>query len=317
MENTADKLRIIYGDVTLGIKGEDFHYIFNYARGGLESLVKKGKEWMYRVPVPAFWRATTDNDRNNQFSYQSAMWMAADKFPKCIGCEVKVNGKLIRLPSAPENNKYDSKQWADNIEVTFTFQTNTIPSIHVIISYHVEHNGRIKITLHYEGNENLPELPLLGIRFTMPTKADGYEYTGLSGETYPDRMAGGIPGTYNVEGLPVTRYLVPQDCGVHMETSKLTVFRNTTLNNASEGGEEFMLTFEKDENKFAFSCLPYTPFELENATHMEELPPARRTVLTILAKVRGVGGIDSWGSNVEEAYRISAKQDITFSFYMM
>jgi beta-galactosidase len=29
--------------------------------------------------------------------------------------------------------------------------------------------------------------------------------------------------------------------------------------------------------------------------------------------MRGVGGIDSWGANVEEAYRVSAEKDIGFS----
>ncbi len=57
-----------------------------------------------------------------------------------------------------------------------------------------------------------------------------------------------------------------------------------------------------------FSCLPYTASEIENATHHEELPPARRTVLCVYGAVRGVGGIDSWGSDVEDDYRISAEK---------
>lgn len=65
---------------------------------------------------------------------------------------------------------------------------------------------------------------------------------------------------------------------------------------------------------FAFSCLPYTASEVENATHHEELPPARRTVLCVYGAVRGVGGIDSWGSDVEDDYRISAEKDIHYSF---
>ena len=44
MENTAEKLQIIFGDATLGVKGEDFRYIFSYATGGLESLHVGGKE---------------------------------------------------------------------------------------------------------------------------------------------------------------------------------------------------------------------------------------------------------------------------------
>ena len=46
----------------------------------------------------------------------------------------------------------------------------------------------------------------------------------------------------------------------------------------------------------------------------EELPPARRTVLCVCGAVRGVGGIDSWGSDVEEAYRINAENVISYSF---
>ena len=150
----------------------------------------------------------------------------------------------------------------------------------------------------------------------MPTAADGYEWDGLSGETYPDRMAGGVNGIWKENGLPVTPYLVPQDCGVHMETQRLTITRSTVL--ANEMGEKnpFSISFEAGERPFAFSCLPYTASELENALHQEELPPARRTVVCILGAVRGVGGIDSWGSDVEEAYRISAEKAISYDFWI-
>ena len=84
--------------------------------------------------------------------------------------------------------------------------------------------------------------------------------------------------------------------------------------NESKDGEEFSLRFEKIKDSFAFSCLPYTAEELENATHQEELPPPRRTVVCILGAVRGVGGIDSWGSDVEEPWHISGESDIVYSF---
>ena len=86
------------------------------------------------------------------------------------------------------------------------------------------------------------------------------------------------------------------------------------MNNADQGKEEFSLRFEQVNGDFAFSALPYKAEELENATHLEELPPARRTVLVIQGKVRGVGGINSWGADVEEAYHISAEEDHEFSF---
>lgn len=320
MDNTAKTLSIIYGDVTLGVKGEDFHYIFSYACGGLESLVIKGKEWLYRVPKPTFWRAVTDNDRGCGFPLKSGMWLAADMFLPCKNIVVLINDKEIPLPKAPDNNCYSSCEQAETIEVIYTYETITVPSAQVEVSYRVSADGKIKVRVHYFGNGQLPQLPLFGMRFIMPTRAVGFQYDGLSGETYPDRMAGGKPGIYEVQGLPVTRYLVPQDCGVHMNTRWLEVRRDTVLNNADKETECFTLCFSAEknsngqENCFAFSCLPYTAEELENATHQEELPPERRTVVSILAAVRGVGGINSWGADVEEAYQIDAGKDIEYSF---
>lgn len=205
------KLRIVYGDVTIGVHGEDFHLIFSYQTGGLESMVKSGKEWLYRTPKPTFWRATTDNDRGNGFPFRSGMWLAADMFQKCVDVQVQIDGIRIEKPIAPVNNKYSDKETAERVEIVFTYETLTVPSTQVKVSYLVFSDGNVRVRAHYYGKEGLPELPAFGIRFIIPTEADGFVYEGLSGETYPDRKAGGVHGIYEVEGLPVTPYLVPQD----------------------------------------------------------------------------------------------------------
>lgn len=296
------KLRLVFGDATLGVYAGPLFLLFSYARGGMESLVKDGVEWLYRTPQPAFWRAVTDNDRGNGFCHRAAMWMGADAFIRCISGSVKVDHKECALPVAPENNRYMGEQEAETVTIRFTYETNTVPVTEVTVTYEVHAAGEVRVEVHYQGKEGLPELPAFGLRFIMPTKAERFRYEGLSGETYPDRMAGGVPGVYETKGLPVTRYLVPQDCGMHMRTKWVTIYRKSSL------------TFEADSGDFAFSCLPYTPLELENATHQEELPPARRTVLTLYGAVRGVGGIDSWGADVEPAYKIPADRDIRLSF---
>ncbi len=307
--DAGTKLKLVYGDVTLGVSGSNFRYLFAYDRGGLESLVQNGKEWLYRVPQPAFWRATTDNDRGNGFSLKSAQWLGADLFSACTAIAVKVDGHAIELPIAPVNNQYSAIETAQSVDVQFTYTTPTVPSTTVTISYHVSADGQLVVRSQYRGVAGLPELPAFGIRLCTPTLATGFDYQGLSGETYPDRMAGGVAGTYHVAGLPVTPYMVPQECGMHMATQWLRVTRETTLNNADTDTSPFELTIRQDQSPFAFSCLPYTPSELENATHIEELPVARRTVLTILGAVRGVGGIDSWGADVEAPYHIASDED--------
>ena len=307
-------LKVVYGDYTLGVHGEGFDYIFSYAQGGLESIVKNGFEWLYRCPKPTFWRALTDNDRGSKFHIKSGSWLAADNFINCKDLEVIVDGESQGKPYAPDNNKYQSNVYANNVEVRFVYETITVPSTTVTVTYIVNEAGNLNVKVHYVGVEGLPELPVFGLRFIMPTLADKYVYEGLSGETYPDRKAGAVKGVYEIEDLSLTPYLVPQECGLRMDTEWVEVFRHTSLNNSRKDDESQKLRFEAVDELLSFSCLPYTATEIESATHHEELPPARRTVFCVYGAVRGVGGIDSWGSDVEDEYHISGEQDIVYSF---
>ena len=314
MADTTNKLRVVFGDVTLGLGGEGFHYILSYQTGGMESLVAGGREWLYRTPKPTFWRALTDNDRGCQFHLTSGIWLAADMFIRVTGAEVAVDGKPIPLPMATENNRYTGNETADRVAITFHYETVTVPSAKVDVTYDVTADGRIRVTCAYHGVPGLPELPVFGLRLVMPTKAVGFTYEGLSGETYPDRMAGGVPGVYKVKGLPVTPYVVPQECGMHMQTKWVRVTRDSALSNVRGEVPASSLTVCAVDAPFAFSCLPYTAEELENATHHEELPPQRRTVLCVYGAVRGVGSINSWGADVQPPYHISGEGEIAFSF---
>ena len=297
----TDKLRVVYGDYTLGVHGEGFDYIFSYAQGGLESIVKNGYEWLYRCPKPTFWRALTDNDRGSKFHIKSGSWLSADMFIDCKETQVIMDGEV-------------QKPYADEIIVKYTYETISNPSTTVLVTYTVNASGKIQVDVHYNGVKGLPELPVFGMRFIMPTLADKYIYKGLSGETYPDRKAGAQKGVYEVTDLSLTPYLVPQECGMRMDTEWLEISRHTSLDNSRTDQSPQTLRIEKEDKEFAFSCLPYTASEIENALHHEELPPARRTVLCVYGAVRGVGGIDSWGSDVEDKYHISAEEDIRYSF---
>ena len=314
MENTT--LKIVYADSHLGVRGDGFEYLFSYQMGGLSSLKKDGTEWMYRPPRPALWRPVTDNDRGNGFHYKSGMWLAADAFIRAESASVCIDGEPITLPLGPENNKYTGEETAREAKITFVFKTITSPSTDIDISYTVTPDGRIRVDGFFHGQKGLPELPVFGIRMIMPTVATGYTYEGLSGETYPDRKCGGVHGEYEVEGLPVSNYLVPQECGMHMDTDWVRIRRNTTLSNVRNSDKESELCVSKAKEQFAFTALPYTPMEIECADHIEALPLPRRTVLTVYGAVRGVGGMDSWGADVEDFCHVSAEEDISVSFVL-
>ena len=255
----------------------------------------------------------TDNDRGSKFHIKSGSWLSADMFIDCKDVQVFMDGEVQKI-YAPDNNSYEGDVSADEIMVQYTYETINTPSTTVVVTYTVDITGKIQVNVHYNGVKGLPEFPVFGMRFVMPTLADKYLYKGLSGETYPDRKAGAIEGVYEVSDLSLTPYLVPQECGMRMDTEWVDIVRHTSLDNSRTEYSSQTLRIEKKDEPFAFSCLPYTASEIENALHHEELPPARRTILCIYGAVRGVGGIDSWGSNVEDEYCISAEEDIDYSF---
>ena len=94
------------------------------------------------------------------------------------------------------------------------------------------------MNVQYHGGKGLPELPVFGMRFVMPTKADGYVYEGYQGRLIGSD-GGQSPGVYEVDGLPVTPYLCPQnaECTWRPEMGR-TVYRSKTLDDSSENVEK-------------------------------------------------------------------------------
>ena len=106
-------------------------------------------------------------------------------FTKCTDIHLKVDGHdFAELPIAPFNNKFSNHEYAKSAEISFTYQTLTTPATNAKIIYNIDDVGHIKVTMRYYGKKGLPPLPVIGIRLIMPTAATGFDYEGLSGETY-------------------------------------------------------------------------------------------------------------------------------------
>ena len=283
-------LTVIEGDVNLGVEGDGFALQFSYAEGGLASLRKaSGPEWVWRAPRPALWRAATENDKGCGFPVRSAAWMAADAFPKAEGWQVE-------------------EKSSQQVRIRYTFSFPTVPGASADLTYTVT-GSALRVDAVYHGVPGAPELPVFGVRMSTLHPAARVCWTGLSGETYPDRYKGASFGRW-AETPHIPAYLVPQDCGVHMDTRTLTLEQQDAACRTTAA----LTVRMADDTPFAFSALPNTAQELESAAHRDELPDTGRTVLTIMGAVRGVGGIDSWGTDVEPACRISGEEDHAVSF---
>jgi len=60
--------------------------------------------------------------------------------------------------------------------------------------------------------------------------------------------------------------------------------------------------------------LPYSAYELENASHREELPKPHYTWVRMIEAQMGVGGDDSWGAPVQEQFWIPSNEERILKF---
>lgn len=279
----APALKIVHGDGNLGIRGRDFEILFSHAQAGPASVRKGNTQWMWRGPRPAFWRAPTENDIGCGFPGKSAIWSAVETHQKCVGREVL-------------------EESGEKFTIRYTFSADVMPDLKTDVTYSVDKLGRMDVTVRYYGAPNRPQLPLLGLRFATPEPVQTVTWGGLSGETYPDRYKGAKAGRFQ-EVPHIPNYLVPQECGNHMNT----LWATFQIGSAKLG-------LYQTDKPFHFSAIPYTPHQLEQAFHVEELPRPTRTVVTVCGEMRGVGGIDTWGSDVESAYHVMSDKDMEFCF---
>lgn len=281
-------LKIVYGDVNIGVSGEGFRILFSRQEGSIVSIVYDGKEWVGRPLMPVYWRATTDNDKGNRFSVKSSMWLGAGRFP------------------AYRNENCKVEEGDGCITVTYTYQLPTVPQTETQVIYEVNSTGSIHVKAVYHGKEGLPELPAFGMRLITPAAAKQFTWYGRGPEeNYCDRKEGARLGIYKdtPEGN-VSPYLVPQECGNRTGVRWLKV--------SDRKGNS--IGFRAVKAPFEASVLPYTAEELEVATHNEELSAPRYTVISVFGAMRGVGGDDSWGAPVHPEYCISAEGELVTEF---
>lgn len=285
-------LTITEGDGNLGVKGDGFEILFSYSEGGPASLRMGDTEWLWRAPRPAVWRASTDNDRGCGFPQRSGAWLAADALSRAGKPEVVLES-------------------SDRVTVQYRFDLVGVPGAEALLTYTVTGRGALEVEAVYHGTEGAPELPCFGVQFQTAAPVAATRWTGLSGETYPDRYKGADFGCF--EEVPhIEPHLVPQECGLHWQTRQAVLQQRD-----ARGRTTAALELQSCGEPFAFSALPNTAQELEAAQHSGELPVTGRTSVTVLGAMRGVGGIDSWGTDVEDAYRLDGSQDYQVKFRIL
>lgn len=273
---TGGSLRVISGNLNIGVFGQNFSLLFSKLHGGLISYRYQGQEMLSAVPRPNFWRAPTDNDMGNRMGVRYGQWKLASLYST--------------FEETPEVTEFE-----DRVELTFLYHLATNPSSDCTVRYCVTGDGSVRTVLSYLPVNGLSAMPEFGLSFQMDADFDRIVWYGMGPEeTYCDRCSGAKLGIFNSTAQDsLSLYLRPQESGNRTGVRWATVTRQDGV------GLRFESAAPMD-----FSALPYTPHELENARHGFELPRSGKTVIRTALRQIGVGGDDTWGAFTHDPYLI-------------
>lgn len=285
--------QVVHGIHNIGVHGPNFSALFSRLRGGLTSYKygltgARGGELLKSPPRPNFWHAPTQNETAWGSAFEDGQWLLASRY--------------AQTDLGPDNPAFEMR---DGLAViTYVYRLPTVPPSECAVEYAVDGDGRIDVTMRLEPGEGLADLPEFGMLFKADADLSVLTWYGEGPEeSYSDRRGGARLGVYQqAVDDQLTEYLVPQESGNHTEVRWAEV--------TDERGRG--LRFEAPE-PMEFSAMPWSPFEVENASHHYELPPIHNTYIRPALARRGVAGDDTWGARPHKEYLVPAER-LTFRF---
>ena len=283
VKNSSLPVKVIEDYLNVGVVGKDFNVIFSKQKG-LVSYRYHQEEYI-RVPVkPNFFRASTNNDVENKYGYRYGEWLTASLYAKC---------QFVRAVKEETSCK-----------IEYTYDLPHLGDELLYLTYTVYGDGKVEVDMSYQPLASNIEMPAFGLLFQLYKDMERVSYYGFGPEeNYIDRNKGAMLGRYDYNVTDnCTSYLYPQECGNRTHVKEVLIH-----------GENKVLLLEGDD--FEMSALHYTPYELENARHHDELPEAYQTVLCINEKQMGVAGDDTWGAKTHEEFLLDKnKHHLHFAF---
>lgn len=275
-EEVSQKIEIAEDYLNIGVTGQNFSVKFAKNKG-LTSYQYKDQEMIRTIPKPNFFRASTNNDVENQYGFRYAQWLTASLFSKV---------EFIKVEKA-----------SDKCQVYFDYLLPNLGKEKVHLIYSVYGDGKVVIDMDYMPSSQYIEMPAFGMMLTLYKEFQQVEYLGYGPEeNYIDRNKGAVLGHYQYDvSNNVTPYLYPQECGNRTHVYSIQIHDG-----------KHSLNVKGDH--LEFSALPYTPFELENAKHIDELPQPYQTVICIYEKQMGIAGDNTWGAQTHKEFLLSHKE---------
>ncbi|MCP5538130.1 MAG: DUF4981 domain-containing protein [Akkermansiaceae bacterium] len=225
-----------------------------------------------------FWRVPTDNDLGWKMDKLRGAWRMA-------GAKARVKSHAFAVD--------------EGIPVAFV-ATVEVPGrpLTMQVRYSLTPGNKLRMEVQFEASNKSGETmpPRMGVTFAIPRAMENVRWYGCGPwETQADRC-GGAEIAIHQSTVPawVTRYVRPQ------ENANRDAIRWIQFSDSHQNG----IRVSAQGTPFSASAWPYTASDLSQAKHPNELPK-RDTVTIQLDRIQmGVGGDNSWGLPVNDAYQI-------------
>lgn len=267
----------------LKIEGKDFAVRFDVVFGRLAEWTFKNTVVMKEGPELDFWRAPIDNDRvsrdlNKNFTH---IW-------KTAGFHA-MQHQLRRFSFETESDG----------SVSVVFESRIAPPIHYhgfncTYTYSIYNTGDVLLHVEGEPEGNMPHLPRIGLRMTLPSELENASWYGRGpGESCVDSRFANSVGLYSAPVIDLyTPYVYPQENGNRSGTRWVSLTRKDGAGLYFQGSP-FL----------GFSAHYFTAKDVEIAKHSNELK--RRDEITLHLDYKQCGiGTGSCGPETFEQYRI-------------
>ncbi|MBB5634577.1 beta-galactosidase [Pedobacter cryoconitis] len=264
------------------VLGKDFKVEFDLKAGILKSYSQHNEQLLQNGPVPAYWRAPTDNDIGAGFNKNLRKWRNAYQAAKLVSSALKQNA----------DGSYTMNFKKELLDGEATQESDIT----------VFADGTLKVENRLNALKGkYPLLLRLGTDLELKKEYGNIEFYGRGPwENYWDRKTASLVGLYKQKTKDqYFAYARPQESG-----NKTDVRWVNFTNQKGKG-----LQFVYENNLLSFSALPYSlddldPEQDKKQYHSGELTERNNIYVHMDAQQSGVQGIDSWGSSPLKQYRV-------------
>lgn len=274
-EQGISKLKETENERDYIISGDSFSVKIDKSTGMI-SEYKVGDEVLIDGAIRFnFWRALTDNDKGWKVDRKMGIWKNEAE-----------NFKLLSFKVSETDCN------AIAVDSRYLFEaTQSVLEMRSLIYQ----DGTIDIDYRISIPDQAPNVPRIGLQFTLNSKFQNIEWYGRGPqENYFDRKLGAVIGIYqSTLNDFITPYVRPQENANRCDIRWVKFADNNKQT----------ISFDADDSyTFSVSAWPYSQSSLEQATHDFELVKDSLITVNIDYAQMGVGGDNSWGLPVNDSY---------------